>query len=87
MRGVSEMTIKNNYVGIEKRSTPIKIMININTASAMELEILPAIGPVTSQKIIDFRNRKGKFMKKEHIKNVSGIGEKTYEKIMDKIEI
>lgn len=87
MKEAAEVTIENKFVGVEKRVEPLVISVNINVASVTELEILPAIGPKTAQKIIDYRNKWGNFKKKEDIKNVSGIGEKTYEKIVDKIKI
>lgn len=59
--------------------------ININTADISELEILPGIGPATAQKIIDYRNENGRFKSIEEIKNVSGIGDKKFEQIKDKI--
>lgn len=87
MNGALEATNNSKYIKVEKRSGPLNMIININTASIIELEVLPSIGPKTAQKIIDYRNKWGKFNRKEDIKNVSGIGEKTYEKIMGKIEI
>ena len=87
MKGVEEVNIKNKYVKTERRTEPLKILVNINRAGTTELEVLPAIGPKSAQKIIDYRNKWGAFKSKEEIKKVSGIGEKTYEKIMDKIEI
>lgn len=87
MKGAEEISFKNKFMEVEKRTEPLVILVNINTASIIELEILPAIGPKTAQKIIDYRNKWGAFISKEEIKKVSGIGEKTYEKIMDKIEI
>lgn len=60
--------------------------ININTASEAELTQLPGIGPVTAQKIIDYRESNGKFSNVEDIKNVSGIGDKKFEQIKDKIK-
>ena len=55
--------------------------INLNTATAEELESLPNIGPVMAKRIIEYRNIHGSFYNIEEIKEVRGIGEKTYEKI------
>lgn len=53
--------------------------VNINTASAEELETLVRVGPVYADRIIDYRENNGPFEKPEDIMNVSGIGLKTYE--------
>ena len=62
-------------------------LININTATAGELEVLPGIGYSTATNIIDYRNQNGSFKTKEQIKSVSGIGDVTYEQIKDLITI
>lgn len=59
--------------------------ININTASAAELEALPGIGPVLAQRIIDHRQANGPFGRLEDIKKVKGIGDKTFEHLKDLI--
>lgn len=60
--------------------------VNINTATVEELdEKLVGIGPSTAQKIVEYRNSVGKFYSIEEIMNVSGIGEKTFEKFKDMI--
>lgn len=60
--------------------------VNINTATADELdEKLNGIGPTTAEKIIEYRTKIGRFSDIEEIKNVSGIGEKTFEKFKDMI--
>ena len=56
-------------------------LININTATAKELETIPNIGESKSFAIIEYRNKNGKFNKIEDILNVNGIGEKLYEEI------
>ena len=55
--------------------------ININTADSELLQEIPGVGPVTAEKIIQYREENGRFAAPEEIKNVSGIGEKTYEKL------
>lgn len=55
--------------------------INLNTAGIDELVSLPGIGQSTAEKIIEYRNRKGKFKSIQEIMNVKGIGEKKFEKI------
>jgi competence protein ComEA len=62
-------------------------LININTASQSELEILPGIGPTTAQKIIEYREQNGEFVSIEEIINVSGIGPGLYERIKDLITV
>ena len=61
--------------------------ININTASLDELDRLPGIGPVTAQKILDYRQAKGPFQTIEAIMDVSGIGPATNEDLKDLITL
>lgn len=61
--------------------------ININTADAVELQELDGVGPATADKIIEYREQNGRFSSAEDIKNVSGIGEKTFEKMKDDIKV
>ena len=62
-----------------------KLMVNINTANAIELSELPGIGNSTALKIITYRNDNGKFTTIDDIKNVSGIGESKFNVIKDNI--
>lgn len=57
--------------------------VNINQASAAELENLPGIGPATAQKIVDDRTANGPFVAPEDLMRVSGIGEKKFESLRD----
>lgn len=62
-------------------------LININTAGLEELDTLPGIGPALAQRIIQYRETHGPFKSVEELKNVSGIGEKNFEKLKDKITV
>jgi competence ComEA-like helix-hairpin-helix protein len=64
-----------------------KKKIDLNSASAYQLELLPGIGPVLSLRIINHRETKGRFQKIEDVMKVSGIGPKTFEKIKDLITV
>jgi len=64
-----------------------EVGININKAGLEELDKLPGIGPAIAERIIEYRNKNGGFMNVAEIKLVSGIGEKLFEKIKDKISI
>ena len=61
--------------------------ININSASRSELMDLPGIGSVLAERIVEYRNQYGAFSRIEDIRKVSGIGEKRFEAIMDKITV
>lgn len=65
---------------LEEESAETRL-ININSASASELEQLPNIGPKKAAAIIQYRNDHGSFGSIEEIMNVSGIGLKTYEQL------
>ena len=56
-------------------------LININTATAEELEQLPGIGPSTAQKIVSDRMANGSFKSPDDLKRVTGIGDKKFETI------
>ena len=53
--------------------------VNVNTADASQLALLPRVGPSVAQKIIDFRKENGPFKSAEDLMLVQGIGEKTYQ--------
>lgn len=59
--------------------------ININTADKEELTTLKGIGEKKAEKIIEYRNQNNGFKSIEEIMEVSGIGEKTFETIKNKI--
>lgn len=78
---------KGVIVSEDKSSENLSLVININTANETELEQLPGIGASIAGRIIDYRNKNGKFKAIEDIKNVTGIGETKFEKIKDFIKV
>ncbi len=54
--------------------TPAGSKVNINTATAEQLDSLPGVGPVTAKAIMSYRSKKGPFVKVEDLLNVPGIG-------------
>ncbi|MDF2591142.1 MAG: competence protein ComEA helix-hairpin-helix repeat protein [Clostridia bacterium] len=69
-------------------SSPIKKnKLNINKASAQELDALPGVGPSIAQKIVEYRSSKGGFKSIEELNNVSGIGEEKYKDMKDLVTI
>jgi competence protein ComEA len=55
--------------------------VNLNTATAADLETLPGIGQATAARILEYRQKSGGFKKIEDLMNVKGIGEKTFLKL------
>jgi competence protein ComEA len=62
-------------------------LININTASATELQDLNGVGEVLSAAIVDYRTENGPFTSVDQLEDVSGIGPATLEKIRDRVTI
>lgn len=61
--------------------------LNINTSNAQQLQELPGIGPSLAERIIKYRQEKGKFNSVDELLNVSGIGEKKLEEIRELIDV
>jgi competence protein ComEA len=55
--------------------------VNLNTATAAQLDALPGIGKATAERIIEYRQKSGGFKKTEELMNVQGIGEKNFLKL------
>jgi len=64
-----------------KKEIALTVRINVNDASAAELQKLPGVGVKTAQRILDERNLRGPFKTVEDMRRVPGIGPKTLEKL------
>ena len=61
--------------------------VNLNSATAAQLEALPGIGKATAERIIEYRQKNGNFKKPEDLMNVRGIGEKSFLKLKPLITV
>ncbi|MGD6841264.1 helix-hairpin-helix domain-containing protein [Bacillus infantis] len=62
-------------------------MVNINSAGSEELQDIPGIGPSKAAAIIEYRETEGPFQSLEDLMQISGIGEKTFEKLKSHIKL
>jgi competence protein ComEA len=67
-------TVAAAIVGATESSVK-SALVNINTATALELEALPSVGPSTAKAIVSFRTKNGPFGKAEDLLKVPGIGD------------
>lgn len=72
---------------MEEPSDAADDRLDLNTATAAELQELPGIGEVIAQRIIDYRDLCGHFLDPEQLMEVDGIGEAKYEKIRDLVTV
>lgn len=80
---ISSGSVINQNASITNNSS----VININTAPLEELKKITGVGDVKAQSIIDYRDKNGGFKSIEELKNIDGIGSKTFEKIKDQVGI
>ena len=72
---------------LQSATTQNSSKINLNSASESQLDSLSGIGPTYAKRIVDYRNSNGGYKSIDEIKNVKGIGDKTFEKFKDQITI
>jgi competence protein ComEA len=80
-------SIRETKESSEILSQKLKEKININTGSAQELELIPGIGPVLSQRILKYRMDMGRFQNIEELKKIYGIGENKFEQIKEYVTV
>jgi len=67
--------------------TPAIRRININTASARDIENLPGIGPGLAARIVEHREKNGRFRRPEHLIMVRGISDKRFRALRDMVTV
>ena len=68
-------------------ASPAEASVNINIASAAELQTLPGIGPGRAKDIIEFRTAVGSFSRGEDLLLVPGLGPKTVDSLLDFVTV
>ncbi|MDR7000390.1 helix-hairpin-helix domain-containing protein [Neobacillus niacini] len=68
-------------------STPNNAKVDLNKADVTQFQTLPGIGPAKAAAILEYRETSGGFKAVEDLKNISGIGDKTFEKLKDLVEV
>ncbi|MCC6497382.1 MAG: helix-hairpin-helix domain-containing protein [Propionibacteriaceae bacterium] len=71
--------------GAGSGSAPAKV--SLNTATLQQLDTLPGVGPVTAQRILDWREQHGRFNSVTELQEVDGIGPKTYADIAPNVRV
>ena len=69
----------------EEEIAPVRVLVNINTATAEELETVTGIGPVLAQAILDYRAEHGDFRTLDELLEVRGIGSAKLDAMRDEI--
>lgn len=82
--GASAQTPAPRSEAVAKAGQPV---VNLNSATLVELQSLPGIGEKVAARIIDYRMKKGPFRKIEEIMNVQGIGEKSFLKLRSQLTV
>jgi competence protein ComEA len=62
-------------------------LVNLNTATAAELDTLPGVGPVLAQRILDHRQQSGGFRSVDQLRDVDGIGEARFAELRYRVTV
>ena len=71
----------------DSSGSPAGGKVNLNTATAEQLDTLPGVGPVTAQAILDWREENGRFGSVEDLLDVKGIGDATLAELRDHVSV
>jgi competence protein ComEA len=73
--------------GSAPTSGRVEPLVSINRASQVELESLPGVGPTLAGRMVDWRTANGGFKRKEDLLKVTGIGQKLFASMKDKLSL
>lgn len=61
--------------------------VDLNSATAAQLDTLPGMGPVTAAKIIDWRTKNGRFARVDQLREIEGIGERRFAQLRELVTV
>ena len=61
--------------------------LDLNAATVDQLDGLPGVGPVTAQRILDWRTRNGRFSRVEQLREIEGIGERRFGQLRELVAV
>ena len=82
-----QLLLRRDIAPIRWAKSVRQFKININTARADQLQMLPGIGAKLAQRILDYRREKGAFKALDDLEAVDGLTKKRFEKIKELIEL
>ena len=82
-----QLLFKRDIAPVRWAKSVRQFKININTARADQLQMLPGIGATLAQRILDYRHDNGLFKKLEELKDVDGLTSKRFGHIKELIEL
>ena len=85
--GVATARAQTTAAPAGQASAAATTLVNLNTATAAQLETLPGIGKATAERILEYRQKNGGFKKAEELMNVRGVGEKSFLKLKTLITV
>jgi competence protein ComEA len=62
-------------------------LVDLNRATAAELDTLPGVGPVLAQRILDHRQQSGGFRSVDQLRDVDGIGDARFAELRDRVTV
>ena len=90
---IAAIALSATALSAQGRTPPAKTVattaapVNLNTATAEQLETIPGVGTAMAERIIEYREKNGAFKKVEELMNVRGVGEKSFLKMKPLITV
>ncbi|MFF0577503.1 helix-hairpin-helix domain-containing protein [Streptosporangium saharense] len=72
-------------VAVPAPADPATVVLDLNTATPQQLEQLPGVGEVLARRIIEYRDSHGGFLRVEQLRDISGIGDRKYAELKDRV--